>query len=84
MGRRGGPIHRSAGLSTMRSLVALLLPIVLLVGGCDGGPIKTEDKSKRPVGMSEEIWKIYGGAESGVMEDKPKDAPQDTPAQEKK
>ena len=68
----------------MRIILALA---VLAVFGCsDGGAFKTEEKSKRPVGMSEEIWKIYGGAESGVMEDKPKDAPpaQDKPTQEKK
>ncbi len=50
----------------------LFVALIVLAGaaacsdaGSAGNP---DDKSKRPVGMSEDIWKVYSGAE-GVGEE---------------
>jgi hypothetical protein len=50
--------------------VLVLLTTAFLVG-CSDAP--SGEKDKRPVGISEEVWKVYSGTESGVTDDK-KDA----------
>jgi len=53
-------------------LASILLAVVLIAAGCSKGPEapSSGEPPKRPVGMSEEVWKVYGGAESGVTEEK--------------
>ena len=61
----------------------VVLVLALLLAACsESGGEKSEDKSKRPIGMSEEIWKIYGGVESGVGADKSEDK-KDPPTEKK-
>jgi hypothetical protein len=45
--------------------------ILLGLAGCTDSQPEPASKSgeKRPVGMSEDIWKVYSGAESGVGDD---------------
>jgi hypothetical protein len=52
-------------------LTILALVTAALLVACSDAP--SSEKDKRPVGMSEEVWKVYGGTESGVTDDK-KDA----------
>jgi len=52
----------------------LFVALIVLAGAAacsdSGSAGKPDDKSKkRPVGMSEDIWKAYSGAESGLGED---------------
>lgn len=56
--------------ATMRYLLAVVFVMILL--GCDqekGGAFSKE-KAKRSVGMPEDVWKMYSGAESGLPEEK--------------
>jgi hypothetical protein len=52
------------------------LTVILALAACtDAGTAPASgEKAKRGQGMSEEIWKIYSGTESGVS-DETKDAP---------
>jgi hypothetical protein len=56
----------------MRFLLALTFIMVLL--GCDqekGGALSKEKTKPKPsVGMPEDVWKMYSGAESGLPEEK--------------
>jgi hypothetical protein len=58
---------------------ALLIAVgLVLLAGCSEGPSTGASKpgEKRPVGMPDDIWKVYSGAESGVGEgEKAKDPP---------
>jgi hypothetical protein len=68
----------------MRRLTPLLGAVLLFAACTEGGDgAKSGGKERRPGGMSEEIWKIYSGAESGLA-DAPKDKPQDAKPPEKK
>jgi hypothetical protein len=55
---------------TIRYLLAVVVVMVLL--GCDqqtsGAPSK--EKAGRSVGIPEDVWKMYSGAESGLPEEK--------------
>jgi hypothetical protein len=60
----------------MRLLIVVAIAVLLAACTESGDGAKSGEKAKRPIGMSEEIWKIYGGAESGVTDDT-KDKPQE-------
>jgi hypothetical protein len=49
----------------------LLAVIVLVLCGCseDKSGLSPAERAKQGHGMSDEIWKIYSGTESGVSED---------------
>jgi hypothetical protein len=68
----------------MRHLIPLLGAVLLFAACTESGEgAKSGTKERRPGGMSEEIWKIYSGTESGVA-DEAKDKPQDAKPPEKK
>ena len=66
----------------MRSLVFVVA--ILMLAGCsdDTSGLSPGEKAKRAPRMSEDVWKVYGGVESGVTDDKQTDRKKDD--QEKK
>jgi hypothetical protein len=52
----------------MRSALLALALASLALGGCSDSPSSPSAKpgAQRPVGIPEDIWKAYSGAESGV------------------
>ena len=56
--------------ATMRCLLAVVVVTVLL--GCDQekGGAAPKEKAERSVGMPEDVWRMYSGAESGLPEEK--------------
>jgi hypothetical protein len=56
--------------ATMRYLLVLVFVMLLL--GCDQekGGAPSKEKAKRSVGMPEDVWRMYSGAESGLPEEK--------------
>jgi hypothetical protein len=50
----------------------LVLVFVMLLLGCDQekGGAPSKEKAKRSVGMPEDVWRMYSGAESGLPEEK--------------
>jgi len=70
--------------AVMRVLFVALIVLAGAAACSDSGSTgKPDDKSKRPVGMSEDIWKAYSGAESGLGADV-KDNKKKSPDTEKK
>lgn len=66
----------------MRSLVFVVA--ILVLAGCsdEKSGLSPAEKAKRAPRMSEDVWKVYGGVESGVTDDKQTDRKKDD--QEKK
>lgn len=63
----------------MRMLCVVAVVVALGMGACSESPSGQEPKKKPGIssGMSEDIWKAYGGTESGGVTDDPKDKPQE-------
>lgn len=60
----------------LHPLLVAVLGLALL-GGCSEappGPAPAGGKGERPIGMAEDVWKVYGGVESGAG-DAGKDGP---------
>ena len=66
----------------MRSLVFVV--VILVLAGCsdDKSGLSPAEKARRAPRMSEDVWKVYGGVESGVTDNKETDRKKDD--QEKK